>query len=92
MEEELLPVINYRAENERTSLLVSLDRTKLCCVDKITLFALGGFACSAIHVMYLALFGIAVINISSDYQLTNGQKNLILGSFFLFGTRVAVIA
>ena len=78
MEEELLPANNNK--NDRQFMLLK-TKSKYCCCGPINLFAFGGFACSAIHVTYLALFGIAIINISSEYHLTNGQKNLILGSF-----------
>ena len=53
---------------------------KRCC-DHIMSFAICGFLCSAIHVTYLALFGIAIIDISSELSLLAWEKNLILGSF-----------
>ena len=65
MEEELLPANNNK--NDRQFMLLK-TKSKYCCCGPINLFAFGGFACSAIHVTYLALFGIAIINISSEYQ------------------------
>ncbi len=53
---------------------------KRCC-DHIISFAMCGFLCSAIHVTYLALFGILIIDISSEFSLVGWEKNLILGSF-----------
>ena len=61
MEEELLPANNNK--NDRQLMLLK-TKSKYCCCGPINLFAFGGFACSAIHVTYLALFGIAIINIS----------------------------
>ena len=40
---------------------------KRCC-DHIFSFATCGFFCSAIHVTYLALFGILIIDISSEFN------------------------
>ena len=54
---------------------------KRCCDHIFSFATCGFFFCSAIHVTYLALFGILIIDISSEFSLVGWQKNLILGSF-----------